>query len=83
MDKRFREAKGVVDTGGQADRLIGQHLQRAARTRKAADAMGGSTGGRDPYEALRKRGAISAVRGAEERDRSEIFETARKDVELS
>jgi hypothetical protein len=83
MDNRYREVKDARDTSGRADRLIGRHLQRASQARRAVESMGGSTGGKDPYEALRKRGAIAAARGAEEQDRGEIFETARKDVELS
>jgi hypothetical protein len=80
MDRRYREAKGAVDTSGGSDRLIGRYLQRAAAENRAAQAMGGSTGQPDPYEARRSRGLVSALRGAEQREGDEIFEVAREDV---
>lgn len=80
MDRRYREAKGAVDTSGGSDRLIGRYLQRAAAENRAARTMGGSTGQPDPYEARRGRGLVSAMRGAEAREGNAIFEVAREDV---
>jgi len=80
MDRRYREAKGTIDQGRRADRLIGSYLQQAARDNRQAAVMGGSTGGPDPSDAARRRGVISALRGKEYREGNAIFEDSRQQV---
>jgi hypothetical protein len=80
MDRRYREAAGAVDTGGGADRLIGQYLQKAAIENRRAATMGGSTGTPDWYTENQRAGLVSAQRSRELADRREVFEENRRRV---